>query len=174
MKAYEHILRERNIPLKLILTCNLNNDKELLNYIEQKRLQYDVLSFNSVTAQQLAALYMCARLVVNPTLYEGGFPFTFGEGMSVKTPSVMSSIPQVTEVMQGYGLEDYLFDPYDYLDMSAKIEKGLKNRDELIAKEQVLYDQLKNRTWKDVCREYVQAFEYFINRSNENEVQVQN
>lgn len=86
----------------------------------------------------------------------------------------MSSIPQVTEVMQGYGLEDYLFDPYDYLDMSAKIEKGLKNRDELIAKEQVLYDQLKNRTWKDVCREYVQAFEYFINRSNENEVQVQN
>lgn len=84
VKAYEHILRERNIPLKLILTCNLNNDKELLNYIEQKRLQYDVLSFNSVTAQQLAALYMCARLVVNPTLYEGGFPFTFGEGCLLK------------------------------------------------------------------------------------------
>lgn len=174
VKAYEYILRERNIPLKLVLTCNLNNDKELLDYIYHKRLQYDVLSFNSVTAQQLAALYMCAKLVVNPTLYEGGFPFTFGEGMSVKTPSVMSSIPQVTEVMQGYGLEDYLFDPYDYMDMSAKIEKGLKNRDDLIAKEQILYDQLKDRTWKDVCREYMQAFEYFIDRSKKNEAQVQN
>lgn len=175
VKAYEYVLRERNIPIKLILTCNLNNDKELKDYIYKKRLQYDVLSFKNVTAQQLAALYMCAKLVVNPTLYEGGFPFTFGEGMSVKTPSVMSNIPQVMEVMEGYGLEEYLFDPYDYLDIADKIETGLKKRQELITKEQILYNQLKSRTWKDVCEEYMRAFEYFINRSKaKNEAQIQN
>lgn len=173
VKAYEYLLRSKDIRVKLVLTCNINNDEDLHDYIYDNRLQYDVLSFNSVTAQQLAALYMCAKLVVNPTLYEGGFPFTFGEGMSVGTPSVMSNIPQVMEVMQGYNLEEYLFNPYDYLDMATKIARGLENREKLVIKEQVLYDQLKFRMWKDVCGEYIQAFEYFINRSKENETQVQ-
>lgn len=171
VKAYEYLLRTRNIRIKLILTCNLNNDKELCNYIYENRLQYDVLSFNSVTAQQLAALYMCAKLVVNPTLYEGGFPFTFGEGMSVGTPSVMSNIPQVREVLKDGNLSEYIFDPYDYIDMAKKIEKGLQNREELFEKEKAIYSKLSGRTWKNVCEEYIQAFQYFINRSkNENVV----
>lgn len=171
VKAYEYLLRTRNIRIKLILTCNLNNDKKLCNYIYENRLQYDVLSFNSVTAQQLAALYMCAKLVVNPTLYEGGFPFTFGEGMSVGTPSVMSNIPQVREVLKDGNLSEYIFDPYDYIDMAKKIEKGLQNREELFEKEKAIYSKLSGRTWENVCEEYIQAFQYFINRSkNENVV----
>lgn len=165
VKAFEHILRKRNVSVKLILTCDIDSDKNLKNYINEKRLQYDVLSFSRVTAQQLAALYMCAKLVVNPTLYEGGFPFTFGEGMSVGTPSVMSRIPQVLEVMQNCELEDYLFDPYDYIDIAEKIENGIRNREKLLGKEQILYNELRNRSWADVCSEYVQAFQYFIDRS---------
>lgn len=166
IKAYEYILRNKNIPIKLVLTCNLNHDKEVKDYIYDKCLQYDVLSFSSVTAQQLAALYMCATLVVNPTLYEGGFPFTFGEGMSVGTPSVMSNISQVKEVMAGYDLEEFMFNPYDYLDIAKKIERGLQNREILLSKEEVIYNQLKKRTWKDVSEEYIHAFQYFIDRSN--------
>lgn len=171
VKAYEYLLRNRNIRIKLVLTCNINYDEDLRNYIYNNRLQYDVLSFSSVTAQQLAALYMCAKLVVNPTLYEGGFPFTFGEGMSVGTPSVMSNIPQVMEVMQDADMSDYLFDPYDYMDMADKIEKGLQNRVELLEKERNIYSKLSGRTWEDVCKEYIQAFQYFINRSKNEDVE---
>lgn len=170
VKAYEYLLRHKNIRVKLILTCNINNDEELHGYIYDNRLQYDVLSFNGVTAQQLAALYMCAKLVVNPSLYEGGFPFTFGEGMSVGTPSVMSNIPQVIEVMGDGSLQDYLFDPYDYKDMADKIEKGLQNREVLLEREKIIYRQLSARTWENVCEEYIHAFQYFIDRSKKEDV----
>lgn len=162
IKAYEYILREKNIPIKLILTGNIKQNDSIKNYIYENRLQYDVLSFFNVTNQQLAALYMQAELVVNPTLYEGGFPFTFGEGMSVGTPSIMSNIPQVIEVVSGYNLEDCIFDPYSYKDLAEKIIYGLENKDYIYKKQKVLYDVLAERKWEDVCRDYERAFKYFI------------
>lgn len=165
IKAYEYLLRKKFIPIKLFLTCNINIYPDVKNYIYEKRLQYDILCFHSVTSQQLAALYRCAKLVVNPTLYEGGFPFTFGEGMSVGTPSIMSKIPQVMEVIEGYDIEKYFFDPYNYKDMAAKIEYGLSHIEEIYTAEKVLFDDLNKRTWTDVGEEYVKAFEYFIARS---------
>lgn len=170
VKAYEYLLRVKFVPIKLFLTCNLEADQALKKYIYDNRLQYDVLCFYSVNNQQLAALYKCAELIVNPTLYEGGFPFTFGEGMSVGTPSIMSNIPQITEVTQGFETNNYLFDPYDYVDIADKIVYGLENRDELIKKQMPLYEKVAARTWEDVGKEYVQAFEYFINKDSKNKV----
>lgn len=167
VKAYEYLLRKKYVRIKLFLTCNLNNLPEVKKYIFNHRLQYDILCFNNVSVQQLAALYRCADLVVNPTLYEGGFPFTFGEGMSVGTPSVMSRIPQVTETVDGYGWDDYLFDPYDYKDMANKIIYGLEHREELISVQQVLFDDMKRRTWEVIGKEYVEAFQYFMEREKE-------
>ncbi len=163
VKAYEYLLRKRYCNIKLILTGNILVWEPLRLYIKEKRLEYDVLSFLNLPAQELAAVYRCADLVVNPTLYEGGFPFTFGEGMSVGTPSVMSDIPQVREVVEPFGLcEEMLFDPYDWRAMADKIEYALKNRDALYQKELPLYRELEKRTGSVVAEEYVHAFEYFI------------
>lgn len=164
VKAYEYILREKGISIKLILTGSLAHDADVKDYIYKKRLQYDILSFFNVTNQQLAALYMQAELVVNPTLYEGGFPFTFGEGMSVGTPSIMSNIPQVMEVVSGYNLEDCIFDPYDYKDLAEKIIFGLEHKDYIYKKQKTLYDVLSSRGWEDVCKDYELAFKYFIDK----------
>ena len=161
VKAFEYILRQKSIQLKLILTCNINSDADLKNYVYNHRLQYDVLSFSSVTAQQLAALYMCAQIVVNPTLYEGGFSFTFSEAVSVGTPSIMGNIPQNYEELKEYNLDEYFFDPYDYLDIAEKIVKSLENRDGLIAREKEVYEVMRRRSWKCVCEEYIDAFHYF-------------
>ena len=161
IKAYNVLLREYHVPVKLFLTGYVLGDVQLSNYIFEHRLQYDVIFFHSVTNQQLAALYQSAELVVNPTFYEGGFPFTFGEGMSVGTPSVMSDIPQVREAIAGYSLEAYVFDPYDYRDLAKKIVYGLEHKEELFHKESKLFEAMAGRTWEDVGREYVKAFEYF-------------
>ena len=75
------------------------------------------------------------------------------------------------EVMQDADMSDYLFDPYDYMDMADKIEKGLQNRVELLEKERNIYSKLSGRTWEDVCKEYIQAFQYFINRSKNEDVE---
>jgi len=162
VKAYEYLLRKRHWNIKLILTATLPG-LPVWEYIRNKRLEYDVLSFPNLSAQELAAFYRCADLVVNPTLYEGGFPFTFGEGMSVGTPSVMSDIPQVREIVVPFGLEkDMLFDPYDWKSMADKVEYALQNRDALYQKELSLYRELEKRTGSVVAEEYVHAFEYFI------------
>lgn len=168
IKAYEYILREKNIPIKLILTGNITLNKDIYDYIKDNRLQYDILSFYNVSNQQLAALYKQAELVVNPTLYEGGFPFTFGEGMSVGTPSIMSDIPQVMEVIKGYDLEDCIFDPYDYKDLASKIIYGLNHREEIYLKQKILYEKLEKRSWEDICKDYQKAFEYFITKDKKN------
>lgn len=165
VKAYEYLLRKRYWNIKLIITGDFGDPfaREIYSYTKSHRLEYDILSFPNVSAQELASLYRCADLVVNPTLYEGGFPFTFGEGMSVGTPSVMSDIPQVREVVEPFGLcEEMLFDPYDWRAMADKIEYALKNRDALYQKELPLYRELEKRTGSVVAEEYVHAFEYFI------------
>lgn len=167
VKAYENVLRTRHCNVKLIMTCNLDVIPETKQYVYEKGLEKDVLTFHNVTNQQLAALYYCAELIVNPTLYEGGFPFTFGEGMSVGTPSIMGRIPQVEDVVRGYDLEDCLFDPYNVVDMENKIVYGLEHKDDILKKQQKLFDELNKRTWDVVAKEYLVAFQTFINMENE-------
>lgn len=165
VKAYAYLLRHKYAKIKLVLTgdYSLPYFEQIYTYVMEHRLQYDILCLYSVTAQELAALYKCAELVVNPTFYEGGFPFTFGEGMSVGTPSVMSDIPQVREVVEPYGLADeMLFDPYDYRAMAEKIEYGLQHREELYQKQLPLYRGMEKRTADVVAQEYIAAFETFI------------
>lgn len=167
LKAYKYLLRNRYKQVKLILTGDYNVMPSLVKFILDNRLEYDVISIPQVSTSHLSVLYACADLVVNPTLYEGGFPFTFAEGMSVGTPSVMGRIPQVMEVMDGCDADDFLFDPYDWRDMAKKIEFGLDNRDRLLQKQTPIYDKMKQRTWGIVAQDYIKAFDYFIDRYHE-------
>lgn len=170
VRAYEYLLRRKNVKVKLFLTCDLRVNPEIRDYIYHNRLQNDIIPFYGVPAQLLAALYQCASLVVNPTLYEGGFPFTFGEGMSVGTPSVMGRIPQVTHVTDRYDVEEMLFDPYDYKDIAEKIAYALEHGEELYQKERPMYHQeFEIRTNVAVANEYIEAFQYFIELSRKEE-----
>lgn len=163
VKAYEYLLRRKYVNVKLVLTGDITANVDLWDYIQKHRLQYDVLCFFNIPEKELAALYRCADLVVNPTLYEGGFPFTFTEGMSVGTPSIMSDIPQVRDVVEQYGLEEeMLFDPYDWKALADKMADSLTHRNELYQMELPMYQKMAERTSKIVAQEYVRAFEYFI------------
>jgi len=162
VKAYEYLLRKKEASFKLVLTGNLSDAPEIKEYVYKNHLQFDIITFSRVSNQQLAALYACAELVVNPTLYEGGFLMIFSEGMSVGTPSVMSRIPQVTDVADPYDIDDCLFDPSDYKDMANKILYGICHRDELVKRQQPLYDVLSKWCSEDAGRCYEDAFRYFI------------
>lgn len=168
LRAYRKLIVERYINVKLILTCDLKMVPELHKYVEEHGMQPDVLAFQGVDGQELASLYRCAELVVNPTLYEGGFPFTFGEGMSVGTPSVMSDIPQVRSVVQKYGLENVmLFDPNDPDAIAEKIGFGLAHKAELYQQELPMYRDMESRTEEVVAQEYIEAFQRFIDHAKE-------
>lgn len=162
IKAYEYLLREKEATFKLVLTCYPAHVASVNQYIFEHRLQFDVLCFHMVSNQQLAALYACADLVVNSTIFEGGFPMTFAEGMAVGTPSVMGTIPQVTDVTDQFDMSDCLFDPFDYKDMAEKILYGVQNREKLYQKQLPLYNSLVTSTEEEYGKDYIDAFKYFI------------
>jgi len=156
IRAYEILLRERFVNVKLVVTADIKSDPDLYQYILGKRLQFDVLSFYDIPSDVLAALNHLAVCAVNPTLFEGGFPFTFTEAYSVGTPSVMSAIPAVTADVKDENLHQcMLFDPYNVDDMVNKIEWAIRNRSKLLELQAPLYQTFKQRDWGLVAKEYV-------------------
>ena len=119
-----------------------------------------MLCLHGLSTQQLAACYRLADLAVNPSLSEGGCPFTLTEALSVGTPVVMARIAVTEEVVTDPELQGLmLFDPYDWEDMAARIEWALQNRQRLLERQLKLYERLAERSWKTVVNEYVAILE---------------
>jgi glycosyltransferase involved in cell wall biosynthesis len=162
VKAYRILLRERFYKLKLIVTGNLRAIVELETYVRDQRLHLDVLSLMNVPSKVLAALNHLAICSVNPTLFEGGFPFTFTEAYSVGTPSVMSNIPMVRDQISDPELQQkMLFDPFDITDIANKIAWAVDNRDNLYNLQTPLYNTFKQRSWSKVANEYIDLLTSF-------------
>jgi glycosyltransferase involved in cell wall biosynthesis len=86
---------------KLILTGDPNRYPAVQQAVQARGLTKDVIFFHGLTTAELAACYYLSDLAVNPSLSEGGCPFTFSEALSVNTPVVMARIPVTEE-----GIED--------------------------------------------------------------------
>jgi glycosyltransferase involved in cell wall biosynthesis len=156
LRAYEHLLKRRYIGHKLVLTGHPHSLPEIARFIRDRNLQNDVLCLHGLSAQELAACYRLADLAVNPSLSEGGCPFTLTEALSVGTPVVMARIAVTEEIVTEPELQDLmLFDPYDWEDMAARIEWALQNKESLLERQLKLYERLVERSWKTVVNEYV-------------------
>lgn len=160
LRAYEYLLRKRYVSRKLILTGDPQRFAVVGEFIRERNLDKDVVCLHGLTAQELAACYRLADLAVNPSLSEGGCPFTLTEALSVHTPVVMSRIPMTQEIITDPDLDRMmLFDPYDWKDMAARIEWALENRHELLDSQLGLYQELKTRTWDHVVDDYIGVLE---------------
>jgi len=153
-------VRRRFIGHKLILTGKLYETSEVKRFIAGRNLQNDVLCLYGLSEQELAACYRLADLAVNPSISEGGCPFTFTEALSVGTPVVMARIPVAQEIIADPELQKIMFfDPYDWRHMADRIEWGLKNPQVLLRQQKPYYDLLAQRTWRNVVDEYVKILD---------------
>lgn len=160
LKAYEYLLKRRYVGHKLILTGNPNALPEVRQFIAEHNLENDVLCLHGLSARELAACYRLADLAVNPSISEGGCPFTFTEALSVGTPVVMARIPVTEEIITDQELQQQmLFDPYDWKDIAARIEWGLNNRHALLEIQKPVYERLSRRTWRIAVDEYIELFD---------------
>jgi glycosyltransferase involved in cell wall biosynthesis len=156
LRAYDYLLKRRYIGHKLVLTGHPDHSPQVANFISEHNLQNDVLCLYGLTAQELAACYRLADLAVNPSLSEGGCPFTLTEALSVGTPVVMARIAVTEEVVTDPELRGLmLFDPYDWEDIAARIEWALQNKEGLLESQLKLYERLAERSWRTVVDEYV-------------------
>jgi len=155
LKAFNLLKNEKKEPIKLILTANVFNIPSTSKIITEFVLSKDVICLPNLPTPVMAAFYHLATLAVNPTFFEGGFPFTFSEAYSVGTPSIMSRIPVVEEIVTDLELKNImLFDPYNIDAMVERIYWGLHNRDELYKRERPLFEKIKSRSWARVAQEY--------------------
>jgi glycosyltransferase involved in cell wall biosynthesis len=168
LRAYDWLLRHRFIGLKLVLTGDPRVLPEISQFIKSRRLQDDVLCLHKLTTRELAACFRLAELAVNPSLSEGGFPFTYSEALSVGTPVVMARIPVTEEILVDPGVADAtLFDGYQWRDIAAKIEWALANRSALYLLQKRFYDELiSTRTWQKVVAEHIAIFDRIANGVN--------
>jgi glycosyltransferase involved in cell wall biosynthesis len=160
LKSYDYLLKNNFITHKLILTGSPEQSKEVSDFINQRNLNCDVLLMSGLTVQELAACYKLSDLAVNPTLSEGGCPFTFTEALSVGTPVVMGRIGVTEEVLTDPKLQEMtFFDPYDWKSIADKIEWALNNLDPLREIQLQTYEKLMKRTWEDVVTEHITAMD---------------
>jgi len=165
LRAYKHLLRKRLLPHKLILTGNPNHLPEVRDYIAKHELQNDVLCLHGLSIQKLSACYKLADLAVNPSLSEGGCPFTFTEALSVDTPAIMARIPVTEEILTDPELrKETLFDPFDHMALARHIERALEHREELLAFQKEFYKNLIDRTWVNVVDEHVRVLDLISNK----------
>jgi glycosyltransferase involved in cell wall biosynthesis len=170
IKAIHSLIHFKHEPIKLILTGNPAGDHPIKNLITQLGLERDIIFLPNMPTRVLAAFYHLSALTVNPTLFEGGFPFTFSEAYSVGSPSLMSRIPVVEEFVTDPDLQKkMLFDPYNTEDMIDRISWGLHHRKELLGHQQPLYNQLKERSWAQVASEYADILEQVKNSDRSND-----
>lgn len=156
LRAYNYLLKERFISQKLLMTGDPANLADVGAYIKEHDLHNDVLFLRGLSISELSACYRLADLAVNPSLSEGGCPFTFTEALSVGTPVVMARIPVTLEVLNVPELtEATFFDPFDWRDMANQIEWALHHRQKLLDMQLPVYRRLANRTWSHVVDEYV-------------------
>lgn len=160
IKMYQRLLRDRFVDVKLIVTGSFADSPKIRDYLIKNRLQYDIISLPDVPSNVLAALNHLAVCAINPTLFEGGFPFTFSEAYSVETPSVMSSIPVVLAEIDDLELRDkMLFDPYNLNDMLDKVEWAVQHPEELYQMQKPLYEKFQKRDWKTAASDYLTLFQ---------------
>jgi glycosyltransferase involved in cell wall biosynthesis len=165
LRAYDHLLKRRYLGHKLVLTGNPNSLPEIAKFIRDHHLQNDVLCLHGLSDRELAACYRLADLAVNPSLSEGGCPFTLTEALSVGTPVVMARIAVTEEVITNPELQKLMFfDPYNWEDMARRIEWALDNKEHLLERQLGLYERLAKRSWSNVVDEYISLLNQISNR----------
>ncbi len=161
LHAYKYLLRDRYLGLKLVLTGSPSHSPQIMEFVKTERLLHDVAFLPNLSLQELAACYRLAQLAVNPSLSEGGFPFTFTEALSVGTPVVMARIPVTEEIVTAPDLQaQMLFDSNDWKDMAVRIEWALENRTALLSSQKALYELLARRTWRHVVDDHVEILDH--------------
>lgn len=160
LRAYEYLLRKRYINYKLVLTGNPKSYEPVKKFIKEHNLEKEIICVQKISVNELAAFYKLAKLAVNPSLSEGGCPFTFTEALSVNTPVVMAKIPVTEEILCEPKLQEMtFFDPYDWRSIAYRIEWALNNRDELLKYQKEFYQLLAQRNWTDVANEHIAVLE---------------
>ncbi|MDP4267532.1 MAG: glycosyltransferase family 1 protein [Bacteroidota bacterium] len=119
-------LKSKGINTQLICTGTKTSFYyKIKEIVISENLENDIHFIGIVTDKQLFDLYTNSLGVVIPTLYEAG-SYILMESILLNVPVICSNVTSLPETMNN---NEYIFNPFDINDISAKLELLLTNNE---------------------------------------------
>jgi len=129
-------------------------DPAILSKVRSIGFQNEILFLGYVPESDLPALYSAARIFVYPSLYDGfGFPPL--EAMACGTPTVVSNVASLPEVVGDCGL---MFDPLDAVELVGKMHTLLLEEDIRSKLAMKGLERAKEFTWERTAAETLKVY----------------
>jgi glycosyltransferase involved in cell wall biosynthesis len=157
----QSILRKKGHKTALVFVgsgTEVMNGRACAIGLERGETPQDVYGLGYVTNTQIDALIQCARIVVNPSLYEGGNGPGF-EAWSQGIPVAMSHIPPFLEHLRVHDVRAAIFDPRSPEDIAEKLESLLLNPEKAAADGAHSKQAMGHFTWRRAAEAYLTIIE---------------
>jgi glycosyltransferase involved in cell wall biosynthesis len=118
----------------------------------------DVHGLGYVTNEEIDALIQCARVVVNPSLYEGGNVPGF-DAWERGTPVAMSKIPPFEEHVSVHKVHAEFFNPRSPEEIAEAIDRILSNPEQMKRIALQSKEAISHFTWERAAEGYLKVFE---------------
>lgn len=163
-------LRKTHPEIRLLLTCRNVSDVHRFTCYDQTGLDDGVLFTGVIDEKDMKSLHRYARMVLAPSLAEGGFPAPAFEAAAMKKPFVLARIPVAIERLRSIGVAPeesgiVFFEPNDPHDFAEKMRLVLENPGQGIMKNDV-FNAIMKRTWDDLANEYFAFFEQVLEKTS--------
>lgn len=156
LDTYEYVLRHARRNVKLVVTAHLSGNPDLSAILHHKGLVFDVAEATNVPEEVHTLLIQNAKMLLIPTLFEGGMPFGFAEAVGLGTPCGLARIPAVEETLTAEELSSpEYFQPTDSRSLTEAVLHILDHRDAVLGRQETIRRRLLERTWKDVAAAYL-------------------
>lgn len=151
------LLRARSDrPWQVVFTGISDCPDALRSQLRASSVAEHVHILGRVSRAQLANLYRHAFATVVPSLYEqGSFPLM--EALHFGCPVLSSDIPSLREQLHGMGDAAIFFDPHQPADLVSKLLAFEPVRAATTERQQLGFFSMRERTWTDAAREWVEV-----------------
>ena len=124
LRAYRELLDRYHVNVPLVIAGEKGwLFEEVFNLVSSLHLEQDAHFLGRVSTQELFWLYNSARMLVQPSIYEG-FGLTPLEAMACGTPVIVSNVSALPEVVGDAGL---LIDPHVPEEITVAINRLLSD-----------------------------------------------
>ncbi len=162
IRAVCELTRRRYANLKLVLTSHAISD-DTRDILVRERLFHDALFVTQLAEPDFNFVIRNAKVLINPTFSEGGFPFNFSRAVTLGTPAIMSDIPVVREMFERIKVpqstyEQWMFDPTDHIALADAIETVVANRQAVCDEQLAALRAADGFTVRDMAKRYYQIY----------------
>lgn len=162
LRAVEILLRRKQMNIKFVTTSHYVSP-EAEAFIIKNRMFFDALYTTTLDSASLDGLIARARLIVHPSLAEGGDIFNFSRAVAAGVPALLADIPVVREMFDRWDIpkltyEPWLFSATDAEALAELIARSINQRANIIVSQQDVHRRLLKYNFTAMASRYYDIY----------------